>query len=430
MPGAATMTSNVQSPFDPDAGHSDAYQPLGLAVLLRDATAGNDLTLLGQSLIEYAQSHDDPYALLELSLVLQLKYQRESALAVQAHALGKRRHYRLKTARSARPALKVLALKAPGDLMANTPFECLLEKADLQIEVVYVDERALNDNSLPEHDVILVAACASDDNTAVLAQIARLAAHTGCRVLNRPEGVARTTRDAAYALLGHVPGICMAHTVRMSRERVLAAASGSFELSSVVDGQYPFIVRPVGSHAGQGLVKITDRHALARYLDTTEVAEYYVAPFIDYSSADGLFRKYRIVMIDARPFVCHMGISTEWMVHFPYAEMLANPGRRDEEARFMATFDTDFAMRHREALAAISRLTGLDYVGFDCAETHDGRLLIFEIATGMVVHDMDDANSFPHKALQMRRVFDAFHDMLRRAAADSRRLNPELIAQS
>jgi glutathione synthase/RimK-type ligase-like ATP-grasp enzyme len=424
------MTSHVQSSFDADAGCLDAYQPLGLAVLLREATAGNDLTLLGQSLIDYAQSHDDPYVLLELSLVLQMKYQRESALAVQAQALSKRRHYRLKATQSDQAALKVLALKAPGDLMANTPFECLLEKADLQIEVIYVDQRALDDKSLPEHDVILVAACASDDNAAVLAQIARLVSHTECRVLNRPEGVAKTTRDAAYALLGHVPGICMAHTVRMSRERVLAAASGSVELSDAVDGQYPFIVRPVGSHAGQGLVKVTDRHELARYLDTTGVAEYYVAPFIDYSSADGLFRKYRIVMIDGCPFVCHMGISTEWMVHFPYPEMLANPERRDEEARFMASFDIDFAARHRDALSAISTRTGLDYVGFDCAETHDGRLLIFEIATGMVVHDMDDPNSFPHKAPQMRRVFDAFHDMLRRAVADSRRLHSELIAQS
>jgi glutathione synthase/RimK-type ligase-like ATP-grasp enzyme len=430
MPAAATMTSHVQSPFDADAGYSDAYQSLGLAVLLREASAGNDLTLLGQSLIEYAQSHDDPYALLELSLVLQLKYQRDSALAVQAQALRQRRHYRLKAAHSAQPALKLLALKAPGDLMANTPFECLLERADLQIEVIYVDPHARAGKTLPPHDVLLVAACASDDNAAVLAQIATLAGSTDRRVLNRPEGVARTTRDAAYALLGHVPGICMAHTVRMSRERVLAAASGSFDLASVVDGQYPFIVRPVGSHAGQGLVKVTDRHELARYLDTSDVAEYYVAPFIDYSNADGLFRKYRIVMIDARPFVCHMGISTEWMVHFPYPEMLANPDRRDEEARFMASFDTDFAVRHRDALAAISTLTGLDYVGFDCAETQDGRLLIFEIATGMVVHDMDDPNNFPHKAPQMRRVFDAFHDMLRRAAADSRRPQPELIAQS
>jgi hypothetical protein len=99
--------------------------------------------------------------------------------------------------------------------------------------------------------------------------------------------------------------------------------------------------------------------------------------------------------------------------------MVAHPSRRDEEARLMASFDADFAMRHREAFRMIAQLTRLDYVGFDCAETSDGRLLIFEIATAMVVHDMDDPNTFPYKLPQMRRVFDAFHDMLRRASADT-----------
>jgi glutathione synthase/RimK-type ligase-like ATP-grasp enzyme len=422
--------NTVQTPPASDAAHAQAYRPLGLAVLLRQATAGNDLTLLGQSLIEYAQSNDDPYVLLELSVVLQLKYQRESALAVQAQAIRMRRHYRLKNASPALPAMKVLALKAPGDLMANTPFECLIENSDLQLDVVYVDPHQLSEYTLPEHDVVLIAACASDDNVAFLAQIDELIRRTGCHVLNRPEGIARTTREAAYALLGHVPGICMAHTVRMRREHVLAAASGACKLSSVVDGHYPFIVRPVGSHAGQGLVKVSSGGELARYLDGSEASEYYVAPFIDYSSADGLFRKYRIVMIEGRPFVCHMGISTEWMVHYPYAEMIGNLERRDEEAQFMASFDTDFAVRHRHALSSIAELTGLDYVGFDCAETDDGRLLIFEIATGMVVHDMDDPKAFPYKIPNMHRVFDAFQAMLRRAAASSNRSNLELTAES
>ncbi|MFM0259813.1 hypothetical protein [Paraburkholderia sediminicola] len=37
-----------------------AYQSLGLSVLLRAATAGDDLTPIGVSLLEYAQHHDDP----------------------------------------------------------------------------------------------------------------------------------------------------------------------------------------------------------------------------------------------------------------------------------------------------------------------------------------------------------------------------------
>jgi glutathione synthase/RimK-type ligase-like ATP-grasp enzyme len=409
--------NTIRTELTGDTGHPWTYQPLGLAALLRAATAGNDLTPLGQSLLEHAVRHDDPYALLDLSLVLQLKYQRTAALAVQKQALQMTRHYRFKRARTTRSPLKVLVLKAPGDLMANTPFECLLEHADLQIDVLYVDAQLRGDAELPDHDVIFVAACASDETAGVLAHVASLTSSTRCRVLNRSEHVAKTMRDAAYALLGAAPGICMARTVRLSRERVNEAASGAFRLSEVLGGHYPFIVRPVGSHAGQGLDKVSDDQELARYMTESDAMEYYMAPFIDYSSADGLFRKYRIVLIEGTPFVCHMGISKEWIVHFPYAEMSAHPGRREEEARLMANFDADFAVRHREAFRHIAALTGLDYVGFDCAETSDGRLLIFEIATGMVVHDMDDPDTFPYKIPQIRRVADAFHEMLRRAAA-------------
>ncbi|CAB3798653.1 hypothetical protein LMG28614_04813 [Paraburkholderia ultramafica] len=398
------------------------HQPLGLATLLRAATAGSDLTPLGASLLEHVKHHDDPYALLDLSLVLQMKYQKAAALAVQQQALQMTRHYRLKSAQTIQAPLKVLALKAPGDLMANTPFECLLEDADLQIEVLYVDARPLGDAELPEHDVIFVAACASDETADVLTRIASLTSGTGCRVLNRSEHVTKTMRDTAYALLGAAPGICMAHTVRLSRERVNEVASGALQLSEVVGANYPVIIRPTGSHAGQGLAKASDAQELARYLAESDAMEYYMAPFIDYSSADGLFRKYRIVMIEGTPFVCHMGISKEWMVHYPYVEMTTHPDRREEEAQLMASFDTDFAVRHREAFRHVAELTGLDYVGFDCAETSDGRLLIFEIATGMVVHDMDDQSIFPYKAPQIRRVADAFHDMLRRAAANANKI--------
>src|SRR5258708_8565783 len=108
-----------------------------------------------------------------------------------------------------------------------------------------------------------------------------------------------------------------------------------------------------------------------------------------------------------------MGISTEWMVHYPYAEMVAHAERRDEEARFMASFDSGFAARHGAALRTIAELTGLDYVGFDCAETADGRLLVFEIATAMIVHDMDDPNPFPYKIPQLPPLFAASHHLPR-----------------
>ncbi|REG52216.1 hypothetical protein B0G80_8754 [Paraburkholderia sp. BL6669N2] len=394
-----------------------AYQSMGLSVLLRAATAGNDLTPLGVSLLEYARRHDDPCALLDLSLVLEMKYEKPAALAVQRQALQMRRLYRIKN---------VLVLKAPGDLMANTPVECLLEHADLQVDVLYVDGHSTQERGLREHDIVLVAACALDENAAALDLIASLLHTTTKRVLNLPEGIAHTTREAAYALLGGSRGICMAPTTRVSRAQILDLLAGRSNNLFMPDANYPLIIRPVGSHAGEGLERVSSAAELVDYVDRSAVAEFYIAPFIDYSSADGLFRKYRIVMIGMTPFLCHMGISAHWMVHYPYAEMIEHPERRAEEERLMANFDTTFALRHREALRAVVELTGLDYVGFDCSETEDGRLLIFEIATAMVIHDMDDAALFPYKLPQMRRVFRAFHQMLLAARTA---WNPATITQ-
>ncbi len=176
--------------------------------------------------------------------------------------------------------------------------------------------------------------------------------------------------------------------------------------------QYPIIVRPLDSHAGHGLVKIESDVELRDYIAQSDAADFYIAPFIDYRSADGRFRKYRIVFIAGRPYVAHLGISDHWMVHYLNAGMHESAEKRAEEARCMDHFDDDFGSRHRAALALVASRIGLEYFAIDCAETRDGRLLLFEAGTGMIVHSMDSAELFPYKQRQMRKIFSAFLAML------------------
>ena len=60
---------------------------------------------------------------------------------------------------------------------------------------------------------------------------------------------------------------------------------------------------------------------------------------------------------------------------------------------------------------------GFDYYSIDCAETQDGRLLVFEADAAAIIHLMDPAAMFPYKQPQMRRVFAAFQAMLDRRVA-------------
>jgi len=208
------------------------------------------------------------------------------------------------------------------------------------------------------------------------------------------------------------PGLLIPPTLQVARSSLLDVAAGNVAPAERIAGcDFPLIVRPVGSQAGRDLEKIEGPEELDAYLGKVKDAEFFVSRFIDYRSRDGLFRKFRVALIDGRPYACHMGISSNWMVHYVNAGMYEDAQKRDEEAAFMERF-SDFAERHRAALEAICRRTQLDYLCIDCAETQAGELLIFEIDHTMVVHAMDPEHLFPYKQVHMKKVENAFRDFL------------------
>jgi hypothetical protein len=198
----------------------------------------------------------------------------------------------------------------------------------------------------------------------------------------------------------------------------LARASHPAELLVDVaeNSAVPVIVRPRGSHAGVGLAKLDTSAAMAGYLEERPEQEFFLSRFVDYSSSDGLFRKYRIVVVDGRPYACHMAIAEQWNIWYLNAGMMFSESKRREEALFMRGFDELFMPRHRRALTEMIARVRLDYFTIDCAENQAGELLIFEADNTAVVHNMDSPDQFPYKPPQMRKVFEAFVRMLYRRA--------------
>src|SRR5580704_13415367 len=97
----------------------------GLAGYARAVFAGTDLQPMWDALMARATaSPADAGAMLDLSTLLQLVGQRQQGLALQADALALERRYRRILGTGVGPRL--LALVAPGDLMASTPVEFLL----------------------------------------------------------------------------------------------------------------------------------------------------------------------------------------------------------------------------------------------------------------------------------------------------------------
>jgi hypothetical protein len=143
--------------------------------------------------------------------------------------------------------------------------------------------------------------------------------------------------------------------------------------------------------------------------------EFFVSRSVDYADDDGLFRKYRIAVVDGRPYACHMAIADRWDIWYLNADMAFSDSKRREEENFILAFDSAFAVRHQSALAAMIDRIGLDYFTIDCAENKNGELLIFEADNTAVVHNMDSPDLFPYKLPQMRAIFEAFAAMLYRA---------------
>jgi hypothetical protein len=207
----------------------------------------------------------------------------------------------------------------------------------------------------------------------------------------------------------------------MTRGQLLDVAASKLSLSEIsLQVEFPLIVRPRGSHAGVGLAKISDCAALARYLAGRPEQEFFVSRFVNYANEDGLFRKYRVVFVDGRPYACHMAIADRWDIWYLNAGMSDSAAKRLEEETFMRTFELGFARRHHTALAAMAERIGLDYFTIDCAENQRGELLIFEADNTAVVHNMDSPDIYPYKPPQMRRIFGAFAAMLQGRARRGR----------
>jgi glutathione synthase/RimK-type ligase-like ATP-grasp enzyme len=385
------------------------------ARLFKMAFDGRDLKPLRAQLL--ARMEGDPLdaaALMDLSVIEQLLGNQAEGMRHQAQALRIQRLYRPSWPTPPQ-ALRVLALMAPGDLGNNTPIEFLLDGSDIALHILYVVPGQPLPNSLPEHDIAIATPCESDQNRAVLREIQRLIPSWPCTVLNRPDGIMRSARERMHSLLGAVPELLMPATVRVCRTALEQMGHGSRAAADFLsEATFPLIVRPVDSHAGRSLAKLDEPSSIAAYLASQQEPEFFVSRFVDYRGSDGLFRKYRVMWVDGKPYPVHMAISDGWKVWYYNAGMANSGAKREEEARFMAEFDSGFARRHARALEAIAEAFGLEYFGIDCAELPDGRLLVFEGGVDLAAHDMDRPDLYPYKSAHMQKLFAAFREMLNR----------------
>lgn len=396
------------------------YMIVGEGTLGRASYIGSDFNRLAEQLLEEFTKHPrDMGMLLDLSIVLQMAFRRDDGLYAQREALARQQIYRVcgSGGPPPEPCIHLLALMAPGDLMTNTPLEFMVEGLPVRLDLLFIRPDHSLPEEIPEHDVLFVAVSQSEAQVPLLKRISKLVLDWPRPVLQEPERILQTSRDGVYRALAGAHALTVPAIARIERERLAEIASGAIDLAQVNAAlRFPVLLRPLDSHAGHGLAKIDDAAGIEAYLAENNAPEFYLSAFIEYAGTDGQYRKYRIALIEGRPFLCHMAISDNWMIHYVNAGMAKSETKRAEEAAAMASFDNDFGQRHAEAFRTIHERLGLDYLVIDCGESPDGDLLLFEADTAMVIHTMDPPELFPYKKGQMEKVFAAFYAMVEGAA--------------
>ena len=114
----------------------------------------------------------------------------------------------------------------------------------------------------------------------------------------------------------------------------------------------------------------------------------------------------------AAPWPYHLAIHSDWAIWYYNARMDLDPWKRHEEARFVEDIGQVFPERAMRALRGVAARVGLDYFGIDCGLMPDGRLVVFEIETGMIVHDWDSAEIYPYRQACTQAIRQATERMI------------------
>jgi tetratricopeptide (TPR) repeat protein len=325
--------------------------------------------------------------------VNQLLGDNAAALSHQALALAERSIVTIEAQR--RPArTTLLELCIAGTFQANIPLDFILNLEHVTVHKLYLGEHPVP--QLPAYDIVFNTIADAPNAHAALSAAERFITTQNRPTLNAPGLIPLTSRDAVANRFANSATVAVAATRQANR--ITAGA---------VRPAYPFLIRPLDSHAGNDLAKIDDADALSAYLAAVSQEEFYLSEFVDSRSADGYYRKYRIVFVDGVAYPVHLAISPRWMIHYYNAPMADNAWMRDEEHAFMRDVASVFSGILADGLREIVREIPLDYFGIDCSIAPDGRVLLFEASSAMIVHMRDPIDLYPYKAKYVPRIIAA-----------------------
>jgi glutathione synthase/RimK-type ligase-like ATP-grasp enzyme len=326
----------------------------------------------------------------------------------------------------ARP-VAALPFRGPGEGVAllqlvsarggDVPTRGLIDEAVFRRWAV-VPEFCPPELDLPPHRLVVNAIGDADRAGPALDAASTLLARTAAPVINPPDRVRATARLANARRLGDLPGVIAPRMAMVSRA-ALARADAAALLAREGLG-FPLLLRSPGFHTGRHFERVESAAELPHALAALPGEALAAIEFLVATGADGLARKYRVMMIDGALYPLHLAVAPHWKVHYFTAAMAHEPAHRAEEAAFLADMTRALGDGAVAALERIRDTIGLDYAGVDFGLTKRGEVLLFEANATMVVNPPEPDAIWDYRRAPVARILDACRTMLLRRADDGR----------
>ncbi len=256
---------------------------------------------------------------------------------------------------------------------------------------------------LPACDVVVNAIADADLCGLALDNAGQALERVQAPVINLPRYVRLTGRAGTTRRLAGLPGVVLPGVRQLSRGDVTAATLS-----------FPVLLRAVGFHTGLHFERVERPQDLAAALAMLPGEEVLVIEPLDARGADGLHRKYRVMIIDGELYPLHLAISRHWKVHYFTGAMSEDPAYRKEEQRFLADMPAVLGSKATAALTGIAGRLGLDYAGVDFAIGPDGSVLLFEANATMSILMPGPDPLWDYRRPSIQRALDAARQMVLR----------------
>lgn len=257
-------------------------------------------------------------------------------------------------------------------------------------------------------------------NREILNNVRKLLRNTSARILNHPDAVLETTREKVARSLAGIDNFIAPSTVRLDRNTSIDSARQLLERSGITP---PIILRRAGTHRGESIVVLDSVEAMSDVLEAEH--EHIATQLIDFRSADGLYRKYRVFCIGSQIVLRHMLVSDHWNVHAADRQRFMAPRLElVAEERALLECSDPFRPRVREVLQTVRARMPLDFFGMDFGIVEDGSVVLFEANATMSFFPYSGDPKFDYLPNSFGPAQDAFRELLGLppAAASPRRL--------